>query len=49
MILAHTRYAGQLNVPDAFTRLILSLLATGIAPRSFYETDADGSADSKPR
>jgi fatty acid CoA ligase FadD9 len=42
MILAHSRYAGQLNVPDAFTRLILSLLATGIAPRSFYQTDADG-------
>ena len=42
MILAHTRYLGQLNVPDAFTRLILSLLATGIAPRSFYETDAEG-------
>ena len=42
MILAHTRYEGQLNVPDAFTRLILSLLATGIAPRSFYETDANG-------
>ena len=42
MILAHTRYAGQLNVPDAFTRLLLSLLVTGIAPRSFYETDADG-------
>jgi fatty acid CoA ligase FadD9 len=39
MILAHTRYIGQLNVPDAFTRLIFSLLATGIAPRSFYETD----------
>jgi fatty acid CoA ligase FadD9 len=42
MILAHTTYAGQLNVPDAFTRLIFSLLATGIAPRSFYETDASG-------
>jgi fatty acid CoA ligase FadD9 len=42
MILAHRRYEGQLNVPDAFTRLILSLLATGVAPRSFYETDADG-------
>ena len=42
MILAHTRYAGQLNVPDAFTRLMQSLLVTGIAPRSFYETDADG-------
>ena len=42
MILAHSRYAGQLNVPDMFTRLLLSLVATGIAPRSFYETDADG-------
>lgn len=42
MILAHTRYIGQLNVPDAFTRLIFSLLATGIAPRSFYETGAQG-------
>ncbi len=44
MILAHTRYAGQLNVPDAFTRLIQSILATGIAPASFYERDADGRA-----
>ena len=33
---------GQLNVPDAFTRLIQSILVTGIAPRSFYERDADG-------
>lgn len=41
MILAHSRYAGQLNVPDAFTRLAVSLLATGIAPRSFYETATD--------
>jgi fatty acid CoA ligase FadD9 len=39
MILAHSAYIGQLNVPDAFTRLIFSLLATGIAPRSFYLTD----------
>ncbi len=40
MILAHSRYAGQLNVPDMFTRLLLSLLATGVAPGSFYVTDA---------
>jgi fatty acid CoA ligase FadD9 len=46
MILAHTRYLGQLNVPDAFTRLIFSLLVTGIAPRSFYETDAE---ENRPR
>ena len=32
MILADTTYAGQLNVPDMFTRLILSLVATGTAP-----------------
>ncbi|MBF6339092.1 carboxylic acid reductase [Nocardia abscessus] len=42
MILADSRYAGQLNVPDMFTRLLLSLMATGIAPFSFYRTDADG-------
>jgi fatty acid CoA ligase FadD9 len=42
MILAHSRYAGQLNVPDAFTRLIFSSLVTGIAPFSFYETDHRG-------
>ncbi len=42
MILAEPRYAGQLNVPDMFTRLLLSLVATGIAPGSFYELDAEG-------
>ncbi|RJQ80726.1 NAD-dependent epimerase/dehydratase family protein [Pseudonocardiaceae bacterium YIM PH 21723] len=39
MILAHSHYRGQLNVPDMFTRLLLSVLATGLAPKSFY---ADG-------
>ncbi|GAA5092488.1 carboxylic acid reductase [Nocardia iowensis] len=42
MILAHSRYAGQLNVPDMFTRLLLSVLVTGLAPKSFYELDARG-------
>jgi fatty acid CoA ligase FadD9 len=42
MILADTKYVGQLNVPDMFTRLMLSLVATGIAPGSFYETDENG-------
>jgi fatty acid CoA ligase FadD9 len=42
MILADTSYAGQLNVPDMFTRMMLSLVATGIAPYSFYELDANG-------
>jgi fatty acid CoA ligase FadD9 len=42
MILADTKYAGQLNVTDMFTRMMLSLVATGIAPGSFYELDNDG-------
>lgn len=47
MILAHSQFAGQLNVPDMFTRLLLSLIATGIAPGSFYaanSTAAKGAA-----
>jgi fatty acid CoA ligase FadD9 len=43
MIMADTTYAGQLNVPDMFTRMMLSLVATGVAPNSFYELDAGGS------
>ena len=42
MILADTKYKGQLNLPDMFTRMMLSLVATGIAPDSFYELDAAG-------
>ena len=34
MILADTTYAGQLNLPDMFTRMLLSLVATGVAPLS---------------
>ena len=42
MIMAGTSYTGQLNAPDMFTRMMLSLVATGIAPYSFYELDAEG-------
>lgn len=42
MVLAHPRYAGQLNVPDMFTRLLIGLAATGLAPASFYRPGADG-------
>jgi fatty acid CoA ligase FadD9 len=42
MIMVDTKYVGQLNVPDIFTRMMLSLVATGIAPASFYETAPDG-------
>ncbi|MGE3690070.1 MAG: SDR family oxidoreductase, partial [Novosphingobium sp.] len=40
MIMAHSSYRGQLNVPDMFTRLIYSLALTGIAPASFYDDPA---------
>ncbi|NLU74323.1 AMP-binding protein [Streptomyces sp. HNM0575] len=56
MILAHSRYRGQLNVDDLFTRLMLSLAVTGIAPRSFYRGEgrsqgggAVGGGDGRPR
>jgi fatty acid CoA ligase FadD9 len=42
LILAHSRFVGQLNVPDSFTRLVLSLLTTGIAPWSFYQVETAG-------
>ena len=42
MIMVDTKYVGQLNVPDIFTRMMLSLVASGIAPGSFYQTDPDG-------
>ncbi|WP_213451844.1 carboxylic acid reductase [Rhizomonospora bruguierae] len=35
LILAHRRYVGQLNPQDMFTRLMLSILVTGVAPASF--------------
>lgn len=41
-ILADTTYAGQLNLSDMPTRLMLSLMATGIAPGSLYRLDANG-------
>src|ERR1700753_3157847 len=36
MILADSRYAGQLNAPDIFTRLLFSLVATGVAPPALF-------------
>jgi fatty acid CoA ligase FadD9 len=36
MILAHSKYRGQINVPDMFTRWLFSIVVTGLAPRSFY-------------
>ena len=42
MIMADTRYAGQLNVSDNVARMVLSVVATGVAPQSFYQLDTDG-------
>ncbi|KUI29291.1 carboxylic acid reductase [Mycobacterium sp. GA-2829] len=43
MILPGTKYVGQLNLPDRITRLMLTVLATGTAPETFYEPAGDGS------
>ncbi len=40
MILAHSQYQGQINVPDMFTRWLFSIIVTGLAPRSFYTSGA---------
>ncbi len=48
MILAEPRYAGQLNVPDMFTRLLLSLVATGIAPGFVLRTGRRRATGSGP-
>ena len=42
MIMPHTRYKGQINVPDMITRLLYSIIMTGLAPYSFYELGPDG-------
>ena len=43
MMLAHRRYQQQINVPDIFTRLLYSVIMTGLAPASFYRLEPDGS------
>ncbi|WP_197509032.1 SDR family oxidoreductase, partial [Mycobacterium sp. E3247] len=42
LLLADVTYAGQLNLSDMFTRMVLSIAATGVAPRSFYRLDVEG-------
>ncbi|MDM4142335.1 non-ribosomal peptide synthetase, partial [Mycobacterium sp. FLAC0960] len=42
MLLADTTYRGQLNLSDMFTRMVHSVVAGGVAPRSFYQLDAHG-------
>jgi len=42
MMLAHQQYKGQINAADMFTRLLYSIVNTGLAPQSFYRLTADG-------
>jgi len=42
MVMADTSYAGQLNVADTVSRMVLSIMATGVAPESFYQRDMHG-------
>lgn len=42
MIMASIRHRGQLNIPDVFVRLLISVLATGLAPESFCELSTTG-------
>jgi fatty acid CoA ligase FadD9 len=37
LIMAHSSALGQINPTDMFTRLLASLVYTGIAPKSFYQ------------
>ncbi|GGD80814.1 SDR family oxidoreductase [Croceicoccus mobilis] len=43
MIMPHRRYVGQYNETDMITRLLYSIVKTGLAPRSFYRLEPDGS------
>ena len=42
MIMADPRFTGQLNLTDTVTRMIYSVMLTGVAPGSFYQRGADG-------
>lgn len=42
MMLTHQQYKGQINATDMFTRLLYSVIATGLAPESFYELNSVG-------
>ncbi len=43
MMLPHQKYLGQINDTDMFSRLLYSVVATGLAPESFYVKAGDGS------
>lgn len=41
MILAHRLYDTEFNITDVFTRLLLSIINTKIAPKSFYQSNSN--------
>jgi fatty acid CoA ligase FadD9 len=43
MMLPHRSFHEQMNVEDIFTRLLYSIIVTGLAPASFYVPEPDGS------
>ncbi|WP_170304747.1 thioester reductase domain-containing protein [Croceicoccus estronivorus] len=42
MMLPHRIYRGQLNTDDMFSRLLMSIVNTGLAPYSFYPLTEEG-------
>jgi fatty acid CoA ligase FadD9 len=48
MIMPHRRYAGQVNAGDFLTRLLASVVQTGVAPRSFYASGGSHHFDGLP-
>lgn len=48
MMLAHQHYKGQINTQDFFTRLLYSVIITGLAPQSFYKNKQSGHYDGLP-
>lgn len=43
MMLPHRQFRGQINIDDNFTRLVYSVIMTGLVPYTFYVPEADGS------
>lgn len=48
MIMPHRCYTGQVNAGDFLTRLFAGLIATGVAPRSFYASPEGHHFDGLP-
>jgi len=44
LILPDRRYQGQVNLPDLLSRLLASIVLTGLAPRSFYAAGRNAAA-----